>query len=64
MPKIVGQDTTAYKRITCRHCGAINEYTQNEVRLLWSGRDYGGGSDGARGFNCGQCGKEIHTERW
>lgn len=64
MPKVVGQDQTVYKRITCNHCGAINEYTPNEVRTLWSGTDYSGGSDGAKGFNCAGCGKEVHTERW
>lgn len=64
MPKVVGQDQTVCKRITCKHCGAINEYTPNEVRTLWSGTDYSGGSDGAKGFNCAGCGKEIYTERW
>lgn len=64
MPKVIGQDTGVYERITCRHCGAINEYTLSEVRTLWNGRDYSGGSDGAEGFNCGQCGCEVITERW
>lgn len=64
MPKVVGQDQSVYKRITCRKCAAINEYTPNEVRVLWQGLDYGGGSDGAKGFNCANCGAQIHTERW
>lgn len=64
MPKIIGQDRSVYKRITCQHCGAINEYSPNEVRTLWSIEDYSGGSDGAKGFNCAGCGKEIYTERW
>lgn len=64
MPKVVGQDQGVYKHITCRNCGAINEYLPKDVRLLWSGTDYGGGSDGAKGFNCAQCGNQIHTERW
>ena len=64
MPKVIGLDQSVYKRITYKHCGAINEYTPNEVRTLWSGTDYSGGSDGAKGFNCAGCGKEIHTERW
>lgn len=64
MPKIVGHDPSVTKRATCRHCGAINEYTPNEVRNLYSGRDISGGSDGADGFNCAGCGKEIYTRSW
>ena len=64
MPTVVGKDQTVYKRITCKHCGAINEYTPNEVRTLWERKDYSGGSDGAKGFNCAGCGTEIHTKRW
>ena len=64
MARVVGVDPAVLKKITCRGCGAINEYSPNEVRVLWSGTDYGGGSDGAKGFNCAGCGKEIHTERW
>lgn len=64
MPRVVGEDPSVYKRITCRHCGAINEYTQGEVRTLYSGTDYGGGADGAKGFNCAKCGQEVKTEVW
>jgi hypothetical protein len=64
MAKIVGRDETVVKRITCRHCAAIVEYTPNEVRNLWSGTDYSGGPDGAAGFNCPGCGGEIQTKRW
>lgn len=64
MAKVVGRDESAVKRITCRSCAAILEYTENEVRSLWSRKDYSGGSDGADGFNCPSCGKEIHTKRW
>ena len=64
MAKVVGRDESVVKHITCRKCAAIVEYTAGEVRNLWSGTDYGGGSDGADGFNCPSCGKEIHTSRW
>ena len=64
MPKIVGIDQSKVKRITCSNCASINEYTLGEVRTLWSGTDYSGGSDGAEGFNCAACGKEIQTKRW
>jgi DNA-directed RNA polymerase subunit RPC12/RpoP len=61
MPKVVGQDTSVAKRVTCSHCGAINEYLPDEVRELYRGKDMSGCSEGYDGFNCGQCGKEIHT---
>lgn len=64
MAKVVGRDERAVLRITCYECAAIVEYTPSEVRNLWSGTDYGGGPDGADGFNCPNCGNEIHTNRW
>lgn len=64
MPKIIGFDESLTKKATCKHCGAINEYKPNEVRNLYSGKDYSGGRDGADGFNCGNCGKEIKTNVW
>ena len=64
MAKVVGRDDSVVERITCRSCAAIVEYTPSEVRNLWSGTDYGGGSDGADGFACPNCGKDIHVRRW
>ena len=64
MVKVVGRDETVVKRITCRNCAAMLEYTPSEVRNLWTGKDYSGGSDGADGFNCRNCGNEVHTRRW
>jgi hypothetical protein len=64
MVKVVGQDNSVAKRITCRNCGAVNEYVPLDVRELSRGRDYGSGSDGSDGFNCGQCQKEIVTKAW
>ncbi len=64
MPVAVGVDQSVAKRATCRGCGTVNEYMPNEVRNLWSGKDYSGGADGADGFNCVRCGAEIHTKRW
>lgn len=64
MPKVVGFDEAVMKKATCRKCGAINEYRPNEVVVLWSGQDYGGGSDGAKGFKCGYCNEHVIVERW
>lgn len=64
MPKVVGQDQSVYKRITCRHCGAVNEYLPNEVRILYQGRDISGSMEVTKGFNCANCSKEIFTESY
>ena len=64
MPVVVGRDESVYKKLTCRNCGSINQYAPNEVRTLREGRDYSGGSDGAEGFNCAGCGKEVIVRAW
>lgn len=64
MPKVVGQDNSVYKRLTCKNCGAINEYTPNEVRVLYSGKDISGCMEITKGFNCAQCGLEVITEQY
>ena len=64
MAKVIGFSPKVLKQATCQKCGAINEYAPNEVRTLWSGKDYSGGSDGAKGFTCGNCGDDVITERW
>jgi hypothetical protein len=64
MAKVIGRDERAVKRITCRNCAAIVEYTPSEVRNLWRGKDYSGCSYGADGFNCPNCNQEIHTNSW
>lgn len=57
-------DPKVVKQIVCRGCGVKLEYVPNDVILLWSGKDYSGGSDGAKGFKCPKCGKNVITERW
>lgn len=64
MATAIGKDQSAAKRITCKACGTINEYFEGEVRNLWSGKDYSGGDDGADGFNCASCRKQIIVRRW
>jgi len=64
MAKVVGFNPKVLKQATCQKCSAINEYSPNEVRTLWSGTDYSGGPDGAEGFTCGNCGDDVITKRW
>jgi hypothetical protein len=64
MVKVVGRDESKVKRITCKNCASILEYTKSEVVNLWAGTDYGGGPDGANGFKCPNCGSNVILERW
>lgn len=61
MPEVVGKDESVYKRITCKHCGSINKYFPNEVRILYQGKDISGCTEIDYGFNCAGCGKEVIT---
>lgn len=64
MATVVGVDEKAKKRATCQKCASVVEYTEGEVRNLWSGKDYSGGSDGADGFPCPKCGENVIVRRW
>lgn len=57
-------DPSVAKQVVCRSCGVKLEYVPKDVVTLWSGKDYGGGSDGAKGFKCPKCNENVITERW
>lgn len=58
MVQIVGEDPAQIKRVTCKKCASILEYTLSEVKSRTS-RDYTGCSDTTRFINCPKCGNEI-----
>lgn len=58
MVQIVGKDPTAIKRVTCRKCSSILEYTLSEVQEYTS-YDYGGGSDIVRYVSCPCCSQKV-----
>ena len=64
MPTIIGQDKSVAKRVTCRGCGAINEYMPSEEFKLRVGKDYDGGTYVQYGFFCAQCHAEIVTKEF
>lgn len=64
MATVIGIDAAQVKTTTCGACASRLEYTKGEVRTLWSGKDYSGGADGAKGFACPKCGQDVITERW
>jgi len=63
MVKIVGKDESFVKRVTCRSCASILEYTLNEVRE-YHGTDYTGGADGQEWVDCPNCGRKAIIRSW
>jgi len=63
MAKIVGEDPSAKKRITCQNCGGIVEYLPQDVQE-YNGKDYSGGPDGRRWVECPRCHKDILLRSW
>jgi len=64
MAHSLGLNEAALRKTTCQHCAHLIAYAPKEVRNLWSGTDYGGGPDGADGFNCPNCSNEVIVRRW
>lgn len=63
MVRVVGKEESAVKRITCRSCASILEYTRNEINR-YIGRDYSGGPDGKEWIICPSCGSDITIRSW
>lgn len=64
MAEIIGKNENLAKICSCKHCGSIVKYYPIEVKTLWEGRDYSGGSDGAEGIVCPGCSNNIVTKAW
>lgn len=60
MIKIVGYDESVTKRSTCRRCGAIVEYTPDEIKDKLES-DYGGGKDVVNYISCPGCRGDINV---
>ncbi len=58
MVKVVGRDESVVRRVTCRSCASILEYTLSEVDS-YVDHDYGGGSDTVYYIRCPSCGNTI-----
>ena len=63
MVMVVGKDPAAVKRVTCRGCASILEYTTSEVQE-YHGTDYSGGSDGMEWVVCPNCGGKAVIRSW
>lgn len=63
MAKVIGEDPSVLTQVTCRHCAAIIQYAQHEVKE-YHGKDYSGGSDGKEWVDCPRCGHEAVIRSW
>lgn len=50
------------KQVTCKNCGAIIAYENNEV-TSYNVHDYGGGSDTYYSIKCPNCGDHVNVPR-
>ena len=62
MIRVIGQDDSVAKRVTCRHCGAILEYTPHDLQEQQT-RDISGSADIEFYLKCPQCGRHVYTRR-
>jgi hypothetical protein len=63
MVEIVGKDLSVVKICTCRNCGSILRYGNQDLRK-YSGTDYSGGPDGREWIICPGCGEDVTIRSW
>ena len=56
MAKVVGRDESVVKRITCRSCASVIEYSLTELRDVKVNMDYLGDYYIVKALNCPNCG--------
>ena len=62
MATVIGTDLSALKRVTCRNCASIVEYTPADTKLV-KVTDYTGSSDMECHLTCPKCGDTINVSR-
>lgn len=63
MVKVVGDCLDTPKRITCRTCAAILEYTLSDIKRIDS-KDISGGPDGREWIDCPRCSHVVVIRAW
>ena len=58
MIKIVGQDQTKVKRVSCSNCGAMLEYVPNDIKSFIR-TDYTGSKDMYTYIKCPTCSELV-----
>lgn len=59
MPKVVGQDPSIARRVTCKNCGSIIEYFLYEVKRHRHSYDYLGDFEISNVITCPKCNKLV-----
>ena len=62
MIKVVGQANEVAKRVTCRNCGAILEYTPHDLQEQLT-KDITGSADIVFYLKCPQCGYRVYAQK-
>lgn len=58
MARIIGKDEREMRRVTCRFCASIVEYTMSETTTRWVS-DYSGDQEQIRELGCPACSNKI-----
>lgn len=61
--KVVGNDPSVVKRVTCFNCSAVLEYTPNDEQKDYTS-DYTGGKDYYHYIVCPCCSKQVTTRTY
>lgn len=62
MIKVIGFANEVAKKVTCRNCSAILEYTPSDTRKEYTLYDYSGGRGAYYLINCPNCNEEIRVK--
>lgn len=62
MATIIGTDPAAVKRVTCRNCASVIEYTPSDTREVRE-TDYAGDSELVSKLDCPKCRHVINVSR-
>jgi len=61
--KIIGEDSSVTKEITCRKCGSRLQYTPNDEQRDYSS-DYTGSKDYYHYVSCPKCANKVVTRNY
>jgi hypothetical protein len=63
MVMVVGTDQSVVRRVICKNCASVLEYTRSEIIDIKHGYDYTGGYEVDSGIVCPSCRANVFVRR-
>lgn len=63
MVMVVGTDKSEVRRVTCKYCASVLEYTRSEIIDIKHGYDYTGGYEIDSGIKCPSCKNNVFVSK-